>query len=345
MEFFHWVARDVRELMAVLGIRRFEDLIGRTDLLRVLPGETDRQQRLDLQPLLDEAGVAADKPQRCLQARNESFDRGELAEQMVRDMLPGIETGAGGEYRYRIRNDNRSIGARVSGEIALHYGNEGPGDGSLVVRLQGSAGQSFGVWNASGLHLYLEGDANDYAGKGMAGGRIVVYPPFAGGYSSRENVVLGNTCLYGATGGRLYAAGQVGERFAVRNSGAIAVVEGAGDHCCEYMTGGIVAVLGETGLNFGAGMTGGFAFVLDRNNVFVDHYNHELVDIHRIDTEQTEDHRNLLYRLLSDFVSDTGSRWGQELLDEFPDYLPQFWLIKPRTAELDALLEAMEQVS
>jgi glutamate synthase (NADPH/NADH) large chain len=158
-------------------------------------------------------------------------------------------------------------------------------------------------------------------------------------------VVLGNTCLYGATGGRLYAAGRAGERFAVRNSGAIAVLEGAGDHCCEYMTGGIVAVLGDTGLNFAAGMTGGFAFVLDRDNVFVDHYNHELVDIHRIDTEQTEDHRNLLQRLIGGFVAETGSRRGQALLDDFAGYLPRFWLVKPRTAELDALLEAMEQVA
>jgi glutamate synthase (NADPH/NADH) large chain len=264
---------------------------------------------------------------------------------MVRDMLPAIESGAGGEFRYPIRNDNRSIGARVSGEIARRYGNDGPGGPPLVVHLRGTAGQSFGVWNATGLHLYLEGDANDYTGKGMAGGRIVVYPPYTGDQPDREDVLLGNTCLYGATGGRLYAAGRAGERFAVRNSGAIAVLEGAGDHCCEYMTGGIVAVLGDTGLNFGAGMTGGFAFVLDRDNVFVDHYNHELVDIHRIDTEQTEDHRNLLHRLISEFVADTGSRRGQSLLDDFADCLPRFWLVKPRTAELDALLEAMEQVA
>jgi glutamate synthase (NADPH/NADH) large chain len=156
---------------------------------------------------------------------------------------------------------------------------------------------------------------------------------------------MGNTCLYGATGGRLYAAGEVGERFAVRNSGAIAVVERAGDHCCEYMTGGIVVVLGETGINFGAGMTGGFAFVYDRDNVFVDHYNHELVDIHRIDSEQTEAHRNLLYRLIGEFVAATGSRRGQGLLDGFQEQLGRFWLVKPRTAKLDALVEAMVQAA
>jgi len=345
MTFFQWVAQEVREWMAGLGVRRFDDLVGRTDLLRLLPGETGKQRRLDLRPLLNDDDVAVDKPRHCLHARNESFDKGEMAERMVSDMLPLINAGEGGEFHYPIRNDNRSIGARVSGEIARRYGNDGFEDHPLVVRLHGTAGQSFGVWNAGGLHLYLEGDANDYVGKGMAGGKIVVYPPYSGVYPSQDNVVMGNTCLYGATGGRLYAAGRVGERFAVRNSGAIAVVEGAGDHCCEYMTGGIVAVLGDTGLNFGAGMTGGFAFVLDRKNVFVDHYNHQLVDIHRIDSEQTEAHRNLLHRLIGDFVADTGSQWGQTLLDDFSGYVTRFWLVKPRTANLDALSEAMVQAA
>jgi len=345
MMYFRWVAQEVREWMAGLGVRRFDDLVGRTDLLRLLPGQTGKQSRLDLRPLLNDADVAADKPRYCLQTRNDSFDKGEMAEAMVRDMLPLIEAGRGGEFHYPVRNDNRSIGARVSGEIARRYGDEGLEDSPLVVRLRGTAGQSLGVWNAGGLHLYLEGDANDYVGKGMAGGKIVVYPPNASAGPSRENVVMGNTCLYGATGGRLYAAGRVGERFAVRNSGAIAVVEGAGDHCCEYMTGGIVAVLGDTGFNFGAGMTGGFAFVLDRNNVFVDYYNHELVDIHRIDTEQTESHRNLLKRLIGDFVADTGSRWGQALLDDFPGHVMRFWLVKPRAADLGALSDTLVQAA
>ena len=345
MRFFRWVAQEVREWMAGLGVRRFDDLIGRTDLLCLLPGKTGKQCRLDLRPLLRDDDVSVEKPRRCLKARNESFDRGELAERMVDDMLPLIESGAGGEFHYPVQNNNRSVGARLSGEIARRYGNTGMQDEPLVVRLRGTAGQSFGVWNVGGLHLYLQGDANDYAGKGMAGGKIVVYPADGSNYPSQENVVLGNTCLYGATGGRLYAAGRAGERFAVRNSGAIAVVEGAGDHCCEYMTGGIVAVLGDTGFNFGAGMTGGFAFVLDRDNLFVDHYNHELVDIHRIDTEQTETHRNLLNRLIGNFVDDTGSHWGQAMLDDFPDYVPRFWLVKPRSAKLDALSEAMVQAA
>ena len=156
---------------------------------------------------------------------------------------------------------------------------------------------------------------------------------------------MGNTCLYGATGGRLYAAGKVGERFAVRNSGAVAIVEGAGDHCCEYMTGGVVTVLGPTGLNFAAGMTGGFAFVLDQDKVFVDHYNHEFVDIQRVSGEQTEAHRHLLHQLIQRFVEETGSQWGQALLDDFAFYSTLFWLVKPRSASLDALFEAMERAA
>ena len=163
----------------------------------------------------------------------------------------------------------------------------------LVLRLSGTAGQSFGVWNAGGLHMYLEGDSNDYVGKGMAGGKLVVYPPRDSEFKSQDTVIIGNTCLYGATGGRLFAAGIAGERFGVRNSGAHAVVEGAGDHCCEYMTGGVITVLGPTGVNFGAGMTGGFAYVLDQDRGFIDKYNSELVEIHRVSAEYMEPYRTI----------------------------------------------------
>jgi len=345
VSFFRFVAQEVRELMASLGVRRMDEMIGRTGLLELLPGETGKQQALDLAPLLDNGGVATDKPQYCQIKRNASFDKGELAERMLRDMLPGIEAGHGGEFSYHVHNDNRSIGARISGEIARRYGNKGLEADPLRVHLSGSAGQSFGAWNVGGLQLYLEGDANDYVGKGMAGGKIVIRHPQLSDLPEGENVLMGNTCLYGATGGRLYAAGAVGERFAVRNSGAIAVVESSGDHCCEYMTGGVVAVLGETGLNFGAGMTGGFAFVLDRQHLFVDRYNHQLVDIHRVDTEQTEAHRNLLYAMIKTFFEETASRHGQAILEDFGVYLPAFWLVKPRSATLDALFDAMERAA
>jgi glutamate synthase (NADPH/NADH) large chain len=345
MNFFTFVARETRELMAELGVRRLTDLIGRTDLLQVLQGDTARQGKLDLSQILSDAGVPADRPRFCQHSRNEPFDKGVLAEQMVADMLPAIETKRGGEFTYRIRNDNRSIGARVSGEIARRHGNLGMTKHPLVVRFNGTAGQSFGVWNAGGLQMYLEGDANDYVGKGMAGGRLVIYPPAGSAFASHETSIIGNTCLYGATGGTLYAAGVAGERFAVRNSGAVAVVEGVGDHGCEYMTGGVVVVLGRAGLNFGAGMTGGFAFVLDLENVFVDRYNHELIDIHRVVTEDMEAQRSYLRSRLRDFVAETKSAWGQQILDDFSAYIGRFWLIKPKAADLATLMDTLRRAA
>jgi glutamate synthase (NADPH/NADH) large chain len=324
--YFRFVARDVREWLARLGVPSLEALIGRTDLLEIGAGETARQGRLDLTPVLSDGGVPAEMAQFCTEPRNAPFDTGELAERMVRDSMEALESASGGEFEYEIRNFHRSIGARVSGEIAARYGDHGMADDPLVMRFNGTAGQSFGVWNAGGLHMYLEGDANDYVGKGMAGGKLVLYPPRESRFKSHETVILGNTCLYGATGGRLFAAGIAGERFAVRNSGAVAVVEGVGDHGCEYMTGGAVAVLGQTGVNFGAGMTGGFAFVLDLERNFFDLYNHELIDIHRIHTEVMEAHANCLGALIEEFVAETGSRWGRMILEDFDEMIRKFWL-------------------
>lgn len=193
--------------------------------------------------------------------------------------------------------------------------------------------------DAGGLDIYLIGDANDYVGKGMAGGKIVIAPPENSQYASNEAPIVGNTCLYGATGGKLFAAGRAGERFAVRNSGSLAVVEGAGHHCCEYMTGGVVVVLGSTGYNFGAGMTGGFAYVLDEERNFVDRYNMELVDIQRITSEATEAYRHNLESIIQEFVQETGSAWGQKILDNFEHYVNRFWLVKPKAASLQTLLE------
>ena len=334
--YFHFVARETREWLARLGVRRLADLIGHTELLRILPGTTPKQQRLDLAPLLSKAGVPDSAPQYCLSERNEPFDKGELAERMVNDTLDAIEHKRGGVFNYKIRNIHRSIGARLSGEIARRHGNQGMHDTPITVHLTGSAGQSLGVWNAGGLHLLLEGDANDYVGKGMAGGKIVIHPPRNSLFKSNDTTIIGNTCLYGATGGKLYAAGLAGERFAVRNSGARAVVEGIGDHGCEYMTGGEVVVLGPTGLNFGAGMTGGFAYVLDLEDQFSVRYNPELIDTHRIDT--LEAHRSHLRQLLEEFVSETHSAWGQNLLDNFAAYADKFWLVKAQAAVLDSLL-------
>jgi len=340
MNFFRFIAAETREWMARLGVKNLEELVGRTDLLEVIPGNTPRQQHLDLTSLLRNDHVPADKPQTCQIERNLPFDRGVLAERMAEDIRQAVEKKAGGSWEYGITNSDRSIGARLSGIIAKCHGNQGMADQPVTVRFTGTAGQSFGVWNAGGLHMYLEGDANDYVGKGMTGGKLVIRPAARSVFKTQETAIIGNTCLYGATGGKLFAAGVAGERFGVRNSGAHAVVEGAGDHCCEYMTGGLVTVLGQTGYNFGAGMTGGFAYVLDLQNTFVDKYNHELVEIHRISSEDMEPYRNYLRGVIRNHVSETGSEWAQNIMDNFDDYIGRFWLVKPKAASLKQLLSS-----
>lgn len=326
--------------MAKLGVRTLEELIGRTDLLDILPGETEKQQHLDLTPLLGSDHIPADKPQFSLVDRNPPFDKGLLAEQMVEMAKPAIESLSGGEYELDICNCDRSIGARISGEIARLHGNQGMNKAPITFRFKGTAGQSFGVWNAGGLNMYLEGDANDYVGKGMTAGKLVIVPPKGSPFKTNESAIIGNTCLYGATGGKLFAAGTAGERFAVRNSGAHTVVEGTGDHCCEYMTGGFVCVLGKTGYNFGSGMTGGFAYVLDQDNTFVDLVNHELVEIQRISGESMEAYRTHLQSVLNEYVAETDSEWGRNLAENLDDYLRRFWLVKPKAANLKSLLSS-----
>jgi glutamate synthase (NADPH) large chain len=343
MNFFKFIAEETREWMARLGVRSLGELVGRVDLLKVLEGETAKQRQLDLSPIIYTDDFLASKPQLCSVDKNHPFDKGEMAEAILRNILPAIESKSGGEFEFNITNCDRSIGARISGEIAKRYGNQGMADKPITLKLTGIGGQSFGVWNAGGLHMYLEGDANDYVGKGMAGGKLVLRPPRNSTFASNVTSIMGNTCLYGATGGKLFAAGIAGERCGVRNSGAHVVVEGAGDHCCEYMTGGVVAVLGQTGLNFGAGMTGGFAYVLDEANDFVDRYNHELVDIHRLNTEALEANRNHLRGVIVEFTRETDSAWGHHLLDHFDDYIGKFWLVKPMAASLDGLLVSFRQ--
>ena len=340
VNYFRFVAQETREWLAALGVRSITELIGRTDLFQIAAPQTDKQAGLDLSPILAAAGMMSPAAQHCTSG-NPPHDRGALAEQMVRDILPAIQTKSGGIFEYRVNNTNRSIGARLSGEIARIHGNLGMSEAPVTLRLRGVAGQSFGVWNAGGLHMVLEGEANDYVGKGMAGGHLVIRPPVGSRFDARRTTIIGNTCLYGATGGALYAAGVAGERFGVRNSGAVAVVEGVGDHGCEYMTGGAVAILGRVGINFGAGMTGGFAYIYDENRNFVDRYNHDLIDIHRIVAEPMEAHRAYLLELIREHVALTNSDWGREIIGNFRDYVGQFWLAKPKAADITSLLVAI----
>lgn len=342
MNFFTFIATETREWLAALGVRSLEELIGRTDLLSIIEGHSDKQKHLDLSPILYKDPDLADQPEFCQVAANTPFDKGEKAEAMFAATVDAIANKTGGSYEFSVTNCDRSIGARLSGEIARHHGNEGMSSDPIQLNLTGTVGQSFGVWNAGGLNMYLEGDANDYVGKGMAGGKIVIYPPKVSSFKSEVTSIMGNTCLYGATGGRLFASGRAGERFAVRNSGCHAVIEGAGDHCCEYMTGGNVTVLGSTGVNFGAGMTGGFAYVLDTDRSFVDKYNSELVQIQRLNVEAMEAYKNHLRSNIQEFVKETGSAWGQHILDNFADYIGQFWMVSPKAASLDALLDSIK---
>jgi glutamate synthase (NADPH/NADH) large chain len=339
---FRLLAEDVRAHLARLGARSLGEIVGRSDLLTQLEGHTPVQRRLDLAPLLGGLDTGVDGA--CVLPRNPLRDEARLARQIETDTAPLVELGAGGCFRYAIANTDRAIGARLSGAIARRWGDAGLAE-SITLELEGSAGQSLGAWNARGLHIALTGEANDGVGKGMAGGRIVVRPPADAGYASQDAAIIGNTCLYGATDGELFAAGRAGERFAVRNSGALAVVEGAGDHCCEYMTGGVVVVLGKVGLNFGAGMTGGFAYVLDIERDFVDCYNHELVDLLRISPEGMEHHMQHLRRLIERHVAHTGSAWGARILRDFRGLQYKFWLVKPKAASLAALADELRSAA
>ena len=345
MNYMRFVAEDVRHQLAALGLRSLEDIIGQPHYLTQQDGITPRQAKINLAPVLSDGGIDDAEPRFCTAERNDPFDKGELAERILGDCTAAIEGKLGGRFSYELKNVDRSIGARLSGEIARHHGNYGMSDAPIDVQFSGTAGQSFGVWNAAGLNLELVGDANDYVGKGMAGGRIVIRPPLGSAFVSRETPIIGNTCLYGATGGELFAAGLAGERFAVRNSGAVAVVEGIGDHGCEYMTGGCIVSLGPTGVNFGAGMTGGMAFVLDQERHFVDRYNHELVEIARIHTEETEAYRHHLLDVLERYVHATHSTWGQEILENFYAFQNQFWLVKPKALELEQLFSTLRRAA
>jgi glutamate synthase (NADPH/NADH) large chain len=340
--YFRNVAEDVREWLAALGLRSLDEAIGRTELLEQALHATREDVDINLSRLLrrDPSHAAAYCGSPALQAPPDG-----LAARLDAALAGFIERGGGGEHSDSIRNTDRSIGARLSGRIARLHGDTGMATNPITLRLRGSAGQSFGAFNAGGLQLHLEGEANDYVGKGMAGGRIVLRPARGSRFASQEAPILGNTCLYGATGGELFAAGRAGERFAVRNSGATAVIEGAGDHCCEYMTGGAVVVLGRTGLNFGAGFTGGLAYVLDIERDFVDRYNHELIDIVRITPEGFDNYRQHLTDLVSAHVRLTGSAWGARILENFRDYVGKIWLVKPKAASLEALSNELRRAA
>jgi len=335
MNYFRFLARETREWLAYLGVSQLTDLIGRTDLLAIGEGDSDKHNKLRLKPLL-ESPRPAEGTALFNQQRNPSHDKGVLNRKLLEQFSAAVTDRAGGTWNCEINNTDRALGARLSGLIARIHGNRGMDSDQITVHLRGTAGQSFGVWNAGGLKLVLTGDANDYVGKGMTGGMLVIKPPVGVAYESHQAVIIGNTCLYGATGGRLYAAGKAGERFAVRNSGARAVVEGIGDNGCEYMTGGVVTILGETGINFGAGMTGGFAYVFDEQEDFDDKINPELVDV--LPMKEQDLLKEHLRGIISAHYTETESSRAEMILEDFASYCDRFKLVKPKGMSAEDLL-------
>jgi glutamate synthase domain-containing protein 3 len=330
IHFLSHVAQEVREILASLGFRKLEEVVGRTDLLEPnLPSHHPKAGRLDLQAILTDPDPSGTRPRRSIQPRNDRPDE-PFNDILLRDANGVLEGRVPIRLSYQIRNIDRTVGATLAGEIALRYGDKGLPDGSVEVHFKGSAGQSFGAFLTPGIRFVLVGEANDYVGKGLGGGELIIVPPPEVRYRSHENAIMGNTCLYGATSGFLFAAGRAGERFAVRNSGATAVVEGLGDHGCEYMTAGCVVVLGETGRNFGAGMTNGVAYVLDEDEQFPQCYNPELVGIDRV--EQAEDVEQLKSLILR-HLELTKSERAREILERWQKYLPRFWKILPHAVK------------
>lgn len=336
MNYFRFLVKETRMLMAQLGVSRLTDLIGRTDLLEEIKGLTGRRQKLFLSDILTSVKPPAGSAL-FYKEPNTPVDRGELNLLLEERFEGAVDTMAGGQGRFSISNSDRSVGALLSGRIALQHGNDGMRTAPIELEFDGTAGQSFGAWNAGGLHMTLAGDTNDYVGKGMAGGKLVIRPPLGVSYRSHRAVIIGNTCLYGATGGVLYAAGIAGERFAVRNSGARAVVEGIGDNGCEYMTGGIVTILGTIGVNFGAGMTGGFAYLMDENNRVSVRTNGELVDV--VSIEEMPVLQEHLRGIINAHYDETGSHLAERILAGFDEhYGALFKLVKPKTTDVATLL-------
>ncbi|MDC0942991.1 glutamate synthase large subunit, partial [Gammaproteobacteria bacterium] len=325
INYFTFIANEVQEILAELGVPDLESIIGQTQYLKDITQDNPATENIDLSPILfsDKKSTA---PHYCNTPSNDPWDKGNLNSKILQDLKFSISNDHSSDFYYDITNRDRSVGAQASGLIASLYGERGLKQ-KQTLNFKGSAGQSFGVWNAAGLNLKLNGDANDYVGKGMNGGKIVISS--SAEYASQDSptVLVGNTALYGATGGELYVGGCVGERFAVRNSGASAVIEGAGDHCCEYMTGGHVTVLGNVGSNFGAGMTGGFAYVLDTDRRFFDQCNRSLINLDRIVSEEMESHRKFLKQILARHIKETKSERAKVILDEFDRYEPSFWLV------------------
>nr|BAE98673.1 ferredoxin-dependent glutamate synthase [Arabidopsis thaliana] len=330
VNYFLYVAEEVRGILAQLGYNSLDDIIGRTELLRPRDISLVKTQHLDLSYLLSSVGTpslsSTEIRKQEVHTNGPVLDDDILADPLVID---AIENEKVVEKTVKICNVDRAACGRVAGVIAKKYGDTGFA-GQVNLTFLGSAGQSFGCFLIPGMNIRLIGESNDYVGKGMAGGEIVVTPVEKIGFVPEEATIVGNTCLYGATGGQIFARGKAGERFAVRNSLAEAVVEGTGDHCCEYMTGGCVVVLGKVGRNVAAGMTGGLAYLLDEDDTLLPKINREIVKIQRVTAPAGE---LQLKSLIEAHVEKTGSSKGATILNEWEKYLPLFWQLVPPSEE------------
>jgi glutamate synthase domain-containing protein 3 len=325
VNYFFLVAEEAREIMARLGIARFDDLIGRSDLLET-DGAIDhwKASGVDLSAVLEPADPDLATIRRKVADPPPVLDDA-LDHELIAAAQPALAEGRAVVLERQITNRNRAVGGLLSSAIARAYGEEGLPEGTVAVRFCGSAGQSFGAWLARGVEFTLSGEANDYAGKGLSGGVLVIRPPEESTFAAEDNVIVGNTVLYGATSGRAFFRGQAGERFAVRNSGVATVVEGVGDHGCEYMTGGTVVVLGETGRNFAAGMSGGIAYVLDERGVFPRRCNTDLVALEDPDADDLAGVR----ALVAEHAERTGSVVARRLLEEWRERRGAFVKVMP----------------
>ena len=327
INYFFFVAEHLREIMASMGFHKIEDMIGRMDYLDTTNAiDHWKAKGLDLGPLLEMPEVSEDVARYNTEKQNHGLDKA-LDIQLIDLAREAITNKSPVNITLPIRNSNRVVGTMLSGEVARLYGEQGLNEDTIQLKFTGSAGQSFGAFLAKGISMTLEGDSNDYLAKGISGGRIVVFPPKESMFIPEENIIVGNVVLYGATGGNVFIRGIAGERFAVRNSGANAVVEGVGDHCCEYMTGGQVVILGPTGRNFAAGMSGGIAYVLDENNDFIEKCNLDMIGIEPVATpEDVSD----LRRLIEDHLKYTESGKARQILENWDSMLPKFIKVIPR---------------
>jgi len=343
VNFFHFMAQDVREHLAEMGYRTMDEIIGHAELLerKNIEYSNSKLKKVDLSKIMFVPGKESDSALRHVKNQDHKIEN-VLDHELIKKSLPALDLCMPIEINSKIKNTDRAVGAMLSGEIAKRYGQVGLPNDTIKAYFTGSAGQSFGAFLSKGVFFKLEGETNDYLGKGLSGGKIVVVAPKESTFKPEENIIAGNTSLYGATSGEVYINGVVGERFCVRNSGAIAVVEGAGDHCCEYMTGGRTVVLGPTGRNFAAGMSGGVAYVLDETGNFDFFCNMEMVELSLI--EDSHDSKEL-HGFISNHYKYTESKLAKEILDNWSNYVDKFKKIVPIEYKKVLQEEKMEAIN